>query len=205
MGRGAATPGERIAITAASSVALPDVAPNSRGNVAPWRGLAGAVDRIAGRVRHCSGRCAARSAVRGHAECQLRRRSGDRRDRHTCAGIGTMRRGAARELRRSSSGGRSSSGRARWNATCAGAVRQCSGRRLPRCNRVGYHRARVLPSGSGAVALRRRSIAASSPSRGRRRRGDTCPVRRPPRGFVYALSRPGRCPGSTSLVRRPPG
>ena len=35
MGRGAAAPGERIAITAASSVALPDVAPDSRRNVAP--------------------------------------------------------------------------------------------------------------------------------------------------------------------------
>ena len=53
MGRGAAAPGERIAITAASSVALPDVAPDSRGNVAPWRGLVGAVDSIAGRVRRC--------------------------------------------------------------------------------------------------------------------------------------------------------
>ena len=38
MGRGAAPPGERIAITAASTVALPDVAPDSRGNVAPRRG-----------------------------------------------------------------------------------------------------------------------------------------------------------------------
>ena len=41
MGRGAATPGERIAITAASSVALPDVAPDSRRNVAPRRGIGG--------------------------------------------------------------------------------------------------------------------------------------------------------------------
>ena len=55
MGRGAAAPGERIAITAASSVALPDVAPDSRGNVAPWRGLVGVVDRIAGRMRRCPG------------------------------------------------------------------------------------------------------------------------------------------------------
>ena len=55
MGRGAAAPGERIAITAASSVALPDVAPNSRWYVAPWRGLVGVVDRIAGRVRRCPG------------------------------------------------------------------------------------------------------------------------------------------------------
>ena len=31
-----------------------------------------------------------------------------------------------------------------------------------------------------------------------------CPVRRTPRGFVYALSRPGRCAGSTLLLRRPP-
>ena len=38
MGRVAAAPGERIPIAAASSVALPDMAPNSRGNVAPWRG-----------------------------------------------------------------------------------------------------------------------------------------------------------------------
>jgi hypothetical protein len=55
MGRGAATPGERIAITAASSVALPDVAPDSRRNVAPRRGLVGAVDRIVGCVRRCPG------------------------------------------------------------------------------------------------------------------------------------------------------
>ena len=55
MGRGAAAPGERIAITAASSVALPEVAPDSRGNVAPWRGLVGAVDRIAGCVPRCPG------------------------------------------------------------------------------------------------------------------------------------------------------
>ena len=55
MGRAAAAPGKRIPITAASPVALPDMAPDSRGNVAPWRGLVGAVDRIAGRVRRCSG------------------------------------------------------------------------------------------------------------------------------------------------------
>ena len=167
MGRSAATPGERIAITAASTVALPDVAPDSRGNVAPRRGLVAAVNRFAGRVRrcsgcgdarsavreyaecrlrrrsddrrdrhtsagmeairrgagHCSGCGDARSAVRGHAACRLRRRSGDRPDRHTCAGIDTIRRGAAHEPRRSSGGGC-----ARWNAACAGAVCQCSGR-----------------------------------------------------------------------------
>ena len=55
MGRGAAAPGERIAIAAASSVAMPDVAPDSRGNVAPWRGLVAAADSIAGCVRRCSG------------------------------------------------------------------------------------------------------------------------------------------------------
>ena len=55
MGRGAAPPGERVAITAASSVALPDVAPDRRGNVAPPRGLVAAVNRFAGRVRRCSG------------------------------------------------------------------------------------------------------------------------------------------------------
>ena len=37
MGRGAAAPGERIAITAACTVALPDVSPDSRSNVAPRR------------------------------------------------------------------------------------------------------------------------------------------------------------------------
>ena len=39
MGRGAAAPGERIAITAASSVALPDVAPDRRrlARTHPWR------------------------------------------------------------------------------------------------------------------------------------------------------------------------
>ena len=123
MGRGATAPGERIPIAAASFVALPDMALDSRGNVAPWRGLVTAADSIAGRVR--------------------------------------------------------------WSS-------------------VGRHRARVLPFGSGGFTLRRRSIAAAAPSRGRRRRGCTCPVRRPPRGFVYALSRPGRCPGRTCPVRRPP-
>ena len=49
--RGAAAPGERIAITAASSVAKPDVSPDSRRNVTPRRGLVAAVDRIAGCVR----------------------------------------------------------------------------------------------------------------------------------------------------------
>ena len=73
MGRGAAPPGERLAIAAASTVALPDVAPDRRGNVAPRWGLVAAVNRFAGRVRRCSSRRAARSAVRGPAECRLRR------------------------------------------------------------------------------------------------------------------------------------
>ncbi len=123
MGRGAATPGERITITAAPAVALPDVAPDRRRNVTPRRGLAAAADSIAGRVLRCRGRCAARSAVRGHAECRPRRRSGDRRDRHASVHIGAIRRGAARELRRRGSGGHG-----RWNATCAGAIQKCSGR-----------------------------------------------------------------------------
>ena len=123
MGRGAATPGERITITAAPSVALPDVAPDRRRNVTPRRGLAAAADSIAGRVLRCRGRCAARSAVRGHAECRPRRRSGDRRDRHASVHIGAIRRGAARELRRRGGGGHG-----RWNATCAGAIQKCSGR-----------------------------------------------------------------------------
>ena len=84
MGRGAAPPGERLAIAAASTVALPDVAPDRRGNVAPRWGLVAAVNRFACRVRRCSSRRAARSAVRGPAECRLRRRSGDRRARQAC-------------------------------------------------------------------------------------------------------------------------
>ena len=62
-------------------------------------------------------------------ECRLW--SGDQRDRHASAGMGAIRRAAARELRRSSSWG------ARWNATCAGAVRQCSERRLRRPDVTG--------------------------------------------------------------------
>ena len=61
------------------------------------------------------------------------------------------------------------------------------------------------PPGRGPAEcrLRRRSIAASALSRGRRRPGGTCPVRRPPRRFVCALSRPGRCPGRTPHLLRP--
>ena len=55
-------------------------------------------------------------AVRGHAECRLRRRSGGQRKRHVSAGMGAIHRGAVRQPRR-----RSSVGRGRWNATCAGA------------------------------------------------------------------------------------
>ena len=243
MGRGAATPGERIAITAASTVALPDVAPDSRGNVAPRRGLVAAVNRFAGqgaprprlmrravrrrgthhkcrlrrrsgdrRARHacarreasrrgaarCSGRRAARSAVRGHTKCRLRRRSGDGRARHGGAGMGAIRQGAGRELRRRSSGGR-----ARSSAACAGAIQQCRGRRLAWWSSVGQHRDRILPFGSDGVALRRRSSAASAPSRGPRHPGGRCPVRRPRRGFVFALSRPDLSPGRTGLLRCP--
>ena len=62
-------------------------------------------------------------------------------------------------------------------------------------SRPGRHRGRARP-----VALRRRRIAASLSRRG----GGACKVRRPHRGFVSALRRPGRCPVSTCLVRRPP-
>ena len=131
----------------------------------------------------CSGRRAARSAVRGHTKCRLRRRSGDRRARPTSAGMGAIRQGAGRELRRRSSGGRarssaadagaiqqcrgrrlrrrSSGGRARWSAACAGAIQQCRGCRLQR--RSSGWRARWNATCAGAIQqcrgrqLRRRS------------------------------------------------
>ena len=44
MGRAAAAPGDRITIPAASSVALPDVAPDSSGDGTAWRRPAWAVE-----------------------------------------------------------------------------------------------------------------------------------------------------------------
>ena len=106
MGRGAAPPAERVAITAATAVAMPDVAPDSGGNVAPPRGLVAAVNRFAGHARRRSGCYIGRSAAREHAEHGLRRRSGDRRARHGGAGMAAIRQGAGRELRRRNSRGR---------------------------------------------------------------------------------------------------
>lgn len=61
MGRAAAAPGERIPIPAASSVALPDVAPDSGRNGAAWR-------------RPTWVWRAASFAVNCHADCRIRRR-----------------------------------------------------------------------------------------------------------------------------------
>ena len=87
----------------------------------------------------CSGR-RARSAVRGHTKCRLRRRSGDRRARHACARREASRRGAAccsgRRAARSAVRGhtkcplRRRSGDRRARQTCARreAIRRCAAR-----------------------------------------------------------------------------
>ena len=87
MGRAAAAPGERIPITAASSVALPDVAPDSRRNGTAWRRPAWAVGRIAGKLRRQTRRRAGRCTVSCHADCRLRRRRGAKCDRRGVSAI----------------------------------------------------------------------------------------------------------------------
>jgi len=164
MGRGAAPPGERVAITAASAVAMPDVAPDSRGNVAPPRRLAAAVNRFAARVRRCSGCCVGRSAVGEPAEHRLRRRSDDRRAPYACPRREATRRRAVRcsgrraarsavrahpnrPLRR-----RSGDRRARYTSARIGAIQQGAGRELRRRSSGG--RAQWNATFTGAIQER---------------------------------------------------
>ena len=184
MGRGAAPPGERVAITAATAVAMPDVAPDGRGNVAPPRRFAAAETRFAGRVRRCSGCCVGRSAVGEHAEHGLRRRSGDRRARYACARREAIRRRHARcsgrRAARSAIRGlakcrlrrRSGDWRARHCGAGMGAIRQGAGRELRRRSNGGWARSSAVCAGDvqqcRGCRLRRRS------SRGRARWSAAC-------------------------------
>ena len=113
-----------------------------------------------------------KSAVRGHTKCPptCRRRSGDRRARHASARIGSHPTRPAD----ANCGRRSSGGRARSSAACAGAIQQCHGRRLRRRSSGG--RARSSATSAGAIQqcrgrrLRRRSSGgrarSSAPSAG---------------------------------------
>ena len=100
---------------------------------------------VAPASRHACPRAEAPPSAAGSAaHAERAAASGAWRARHGGAGMGAIRQGAGRELRRRSSGGR-----ARWSAARAGAIQQCRGRRLRR--RSSGVRARWNATCTGAV------------------------------------------------------